>query len=64
MRWRALQEEQIYVKQHIKDDQLDIKELQDMINNEDKNLAKRIAIVNITCLIFHPTLRPLPDILK
>jgi len=42
MRWRALQEGKIYVKQNLNDDQIDVAEIQEMIANGDTHLADRI----------------------
>ena len=42
MRWRALQEGHIYVKQNLKDGTIDVTDIQEMIFNGDKNLADRI----------------------
>jgi hypothetical protein len=42
MRWRALQEEKVYVRQNLNDDQLDVKNIQERISNEDKHLADQI----------------------
>lgn len=42
MRWRALQEGRIYVKQNLEDDQLEVADIQEMIASGDKKLADRI----------------------
>src|SRR5277367_2195207 len=42
MRWRALQEAQIYVKQNLSDEQIDVADIQERIASGDKNLANRI----------------------
>lgn len=42
MRWRALQEGKIYVKQNFKDGQIDVSDIQEMIRSEDKQMADRI----------------------
>ncbi|CAB4407286.1 unnamed protein product [Rhizophagus irregularis] len=42
MRWRALQEGQIYVKQNLKEEQINVLDIQEMIANGDKNIADRI----------------------
>ena len=42
MRWRALQEGKVYVKQNLNDKQIDVKDIQEMISNGDKNLADKI----------------------
>ncbi len=42
MRWRALQEGKVYVKQNLNDDQLTVKDIQEMIANGDKHIADRI----------------------
>ena len=42
MRWRALQERKVYVKQNLNDKQIDVKDIQEMISNGDKNLADKI----------------------
>jgi ATP-dependent DNA helicase PIF1 len=42
MRWRALQEGQVYVRQKLSDGQIDVADIQEMIANGDKNLADRI----------------------
>src|SRR5439155_21694551 len=42
MRWRALQEGKVYVKQNLNDEQIDVKDIQEMISNGDKNLADKI----------------------
>ena len=42
MRWRALQEGHIYVKQNLKDGTIDVTDIQEMISNGDKNLADQI----------------------
>ena len=42
MRWRALQEEKVYVRQNMSDSQLDVTDVQEMIENGDKQLADRI----------------------
>jgi hypothetical protein len=42
MRWRALQEGKIYVRQNVNDGQIDIKEIQEMIAEGDKHLADKI----------------------
>ena len=42
MRWRALQEGKVYVKQNLNDDQLTVKDIQEMIANSDKHIADRI----------------------
>ena len=42
MRWWALQEGRIYVKQNLEDDQLEVADIQEMIAGGDKKLADRI----------------------
>ena len=42
MRWRALQEGSVFVKQNLNEDQLEVTDIQEMINNGDKHLADRI----------------------
>jgi len=42
MRWRALQEGRVYVKQNLDDDQLEVADIQEMIAGGDKRLADRI----------------------
>ena len=42
MRWRVLQEGKVYVKQNLKDDQIDVAKIKEMIANGDKHLADRI----------------------
>ncbi len=42
MRWRALQEGSMFVKQNLNEDQLEVTDIQEMINNGDKHLADRI----------------------
>jgi hypothetical protein len=42
MRWRALQEGRIYVKQNLNDEQFDVMNIQEMIADGDKQLADRI----------------------
>ena len=42
MRWRALQEGRVYVKQNLNDEQLDVADIQEMIADGDKQLADRI----------------------
>ena len=42
MRWRALQEESIFVRQNLNESQLEVNDIQEMINNGDKHLADRI----------------------
>ena len=42
MRWRALQEGKVYVKQNLNEEQLDVKDIQEKIANGDKYLADRI----------------------
>src|SRR5579862_7106014 len=42
MRWRALQEGRVYVKQNLEDDQLEVADIQEMIAGGDKKLADRI----------------------
>jgi hypothetical protein len=42
MRWRALQEGVVFVKQNINDSQIDVTDIQEMISNRDKQLADRI----------------------
>ena len=39
MRQRVLQEGQIYVKQNLKDEQIEVSEIQKMIDKENKKLA-------------------------
>ncbi len=39
MRWRALQEGRVYVKQNLNDEQLDVADIQEMIADGDKQLA-------------------------
>src|SRR5436190_123084 len=42
VRWRALQERQIYVKQNLSSVKIDITDIQEMIANRDNNLEARI----------------------
>ncbi len=42
MRWRALQEGKVYIKQNLNDNQLTVKDIQEMIANGDKHIADRI----------------------
>ena len=42
MRWRALDEGKIYVKQKLNEGQLDVSDIKEMISNGDKHLADRI----------------------
>src|SRR3989440_1844252 len=42
MRWRALQEGKVYVKQNFKDKQMDVSDIQEMITNGNKQIADRI----------------------
>lgn len=42
MRWRALQEGKVYVRQNLRDNQLEVKDIQEMIENGDRQLADRI----------------------
>jgi hypothetical protein len=42
MRWRALQEGKIYVKQHLEDGQITVTDIQERINQGDNRLADRI----------------------
>ena len=42
MRWRTLQEGAVFVKQNIKDNQIDVTDIQEMISSGDKQLADRI----------------------
>ena len=42
MRWRALQEGQVYVKQNLRDEQIDVTDIQEMIANGDNKMADRI----------------------
>ena len=42
MKWRALQEGKVYVKQNLSDGQVDITDIQEMIATDDKNLADKI----------------------
>ena len=42
MRWRALSEGQIYVKQNLSDEQIDVTDIQEMIANGDNKIADRI----------------------
>ena len=42
MRWRALQGGKVYVKQNLNDEQIDVKNIQEMISNGNKNLADKI----------------------
>ncbi|GBC48412.2 ATP-dependent DNA helicase PIF1 [Rhizophagus irregularis DAOM 181602=DAOM 197198] len=42
MRWRALQEGQIYVKQNLKEEQINVSDIQEMIANGDNKIADRI----------------------
>ena len=42
LRWRALQEGRVYVKQHLNEGQLDVSDIQEMIGNGDNQLADRI----------------------
>ena len=42
MRWRALQEGQIYVKQNLDDDELTVSDIQEKIAAGDKHMADRI----------------------
>ena len=42
MRWRALQEGRIYVRQNLRDEQLDVTDIQEMIDGGDKQMADRI----------------------
>lgn len=42
MRWRALQEGRVYVKQNLEDDQLEVADIQEMIASGDKKLADQI----------------------
>src|SRR6266536_6141340 len=42
MRWSALQEGQVYVKQNLRDEQIDVTDIQEMIANGDNKMADRI----------------------
>ena len=42
MRWRALQEGRVYVKQKLRDKQLNVTDIREMIYNGDKQMADRI----------------------
>ncbi len=42
MRWKALQEGRVYVKQNLNDEQLDVTDIQEMIADGDKQLADQI----------------------
>ncbi len=42
MRWYVLQEGFMFVKQNLNEDQLEVTDIQEMINNEDKHLTDRI----------------------
>ncbi len=42
MRWQALQEEKIYVKQNLTDNQITVKDIQERIIQGDSNLANKI----------------------
>jgi len=42
MRWRALQEGSVFVRQNLNKNQLDVNDIQEMINNGDSHLADRI----------------------
>ncbi len=42
MRWRALQEGRIYVRQNLRDAQIDVTDIQEMIDSGDKQMADRI----------------------
>jgi ATP-dependent DNA helicase PIF1 len=42
MRWRALQEGQVYVIQNLRDEQINVKDIQEMIENGDDKMADRI----------------------
>lgn len=42
MRWRALQEGQIYVKQNLREEQIDVADIKEMIANGDEKMAERI----------------------
>jgi len=42
MRWRALQEGQIYVKQNLNDDELTVSDIQEKIAAGDKYMSGRI----------------------
>ena len=42
MRWRALQEGKVYVKQNLNDGQIDVTDIQKMITSDDKKLADKI----------------------
>ena len=42
MRWRALQEGKVYVRQNLKDDQLEVQNIKEMIDSGDSQLANRI----------------------
>src|ERR1041384_4977274 len=42
MRWRALQEGKVYVRQNLNDSQLDVTDIQEMIESGDKQFADRI----------------------
>ena len=42
MRWRALQEGKVYVRQNLNDEQIDVTDIQEMIEQGDQNLADKI----------------------
>ena len=42
MRWRALQEGNIYVRQHARDAQLTVEELRDMVGSEGEAFSNRV----------------------
>jgi hypothetical protein len=42
MRWRALQEGAVFVKQNINDNQIDVTDIQEMISSSNKQLVNRI----------------------
>jgi hypothetical protein len=42
MRWRALQEGKVYIRQNLNDSQLEATDIQEMIENGDKQLTDKI----------------------
>jgi len=42
MRWRALQEGKVYVRQNLNNSQLEVTDIQEMIENGDNQIADRI----------------------
>ncbi len=42
MKWRALQEGQIYIKQNLSDEQIDITDIQKIIVNKNNKMINRI----------------------